>query len=319
MEKKNQNKYVIGVDGGGFDTVVALAGLNGKILKTRKGGSASLRNVGIKKAIENIVKIINQLLKDKKGIKIVSTFVGLPAVAEEFKYKKKEIKKELLRHKNISKIFKGKITIGSDQDVGFRAGTNERDGIVLISGTGCVARGRRKNKEFRVAGWGWLNDEGSAFWVGQKVFQVLLKDLDGRGSKTLLTREVFKKFKIKKIEDLVDLVYSKSSTEIISQFSIICAKASKKRDKGAKSIMFEAGRELALMAKTVIKKLNFKEDQFPLVLIGGMFQSKIILDIVKKEIKKTAPRVKFIKPQKDPVIGAVKLAIEEIKNGKDKD
>jgi activator of 2-hydroxyglutaryl-CoA dehydratase len=66
------------------------------------------------------------------------------------------------------------------------------------------------------------------------------------------------------------------------------------------------------MAIAVIKKLKFK-GKFPIVLIGGMFKSKIVLKTVKREIKKYSPKVQFIRPKKEPVIGAIKLALEEIK------
>jgi len=45
-----------------------------------------------------------------------------------------------------------------------------------------------------------------------------------------------------------------------------------------------------------------------------LFKSKIVLNTVKREIKKFAPKVQFIQPNDAPVIGAVKLAIENLKN-----
>ena len=239
----------------------------------------------------------------------------MPAVQEEFRNKKEKIKKELLNHKEISQISQGIIKIDSDQITAFRSGTDEKDGVLLIGGAGCVAHGWCKNREFKASGWGWLADEGSAIWVGQKVFQAVLKDLDGRGPKTLLTKFIVQKFKIRKVEDLTILVYLKTPTEIIPQFSMICDEISKKGDRIAKNILKEAGRELALNVKPVIEKFDFKKNGFPIVLAGSMFKSKIILDTVKKEIKKFAPRVKFIRPKVKPVIGAVKLAIEEIQHG----
>lgn len=305
---KSIKKYVIGVEGGGTKTVAALADLNGKILKIAKSGSSSSRNIGIKKATDNIARAIKGVLK--RDNKIVSTFIGLPAVAEEFKSKKIKIRKEL--SKRVPKIFKGKVEIGSDQEVAFRSGSNQKDGVVVIAGTGSVIRGWKGKKQVHVSGWGWLADEGSAFFVGQRTFQAVFKDLDGRGHKTLLTKLTFKEFKLKKKEDLPNFIYSRNPTEVIPLLSIICDKATKKGDKVAKSILIEAAQELALGVNTVIKKLNLKSLKFPLVLVGGIFKSKIVVNKVKKEIKKAAPGVKFIRPDKEPVIGAVKLAIKRI-------
>jgi len=67
------------------------------------------------------------------------------------------------------------------------------------------------------------------------------------------------------------------------------------------------------MAISVIKKLNFKKEKFPVVFVGGMFKSKIFRERVEEEIKKVAKKAKFILLKKKPVIGAIKLAIEKFK------
>jgi len=309
---KNQRKYVIGVDGGGTKTIVALADLEGKVLRIAKSGPSNPRNVGVKIAAINIASGIRQVLKGRDK-KILSTFIGLAAVEEEFRFLKNKIKSELFKQKAISSIFKGKVKIGSDQIVAFKSGTGEKIGIVLISGTGCVAHGWHNGEEAKTSGWGHLTDEGSAFWIGQRGFQAVFKDLDGRGSKTLITKLAFKKWKVKRIEDLMRRVYSEDLTKIVPVFSILVDIAAKKRDKVAKDILTSAGLELALAAKAVIKKLNFQKKKFPLVLVGSVFGAKTVLNTTKKEIKKIAPKTQFIQPKQEPVAGAIKLALEQLK------
>lgn len=309
-------KYVIGVDGGGTKTVAALAYLNGKILKMAKAGPSSPVNVGIKIAGKNIAQGIKKVLC--KG-EILSTFIGLAAIQEEPRFKK-QILNELKKYKEISQIFEGKIEIGSDQIVAFRAGTNKQDGGLIIAGTGCVAHGWRNGKEITASGWHWLADEGSAFWAGQRVFQAILKDLDNRGEKTTMTKLAFKRLKIKTREDFLKKIYgsmdslqtNKDFVRNVSLLSIVADDASKKGDKVAIKMMEQSGKELALAGKIVIKKLGFQKQKFPLVLVGGMFKSKIVLNTVKKEIEKIAPKTQFIRPKKEPVVGAIKLALEKI-------
>lgn len=283
------NNFVIGIDGGGTKTTAALADLGGKILKIGKSGSSSPRNIGIQAAARNIVEVVKKVLSKKK-IKVTSIFVGLPAVEEEFSSKIGEIKKI------ISQKVKGKLTIGSDQLVAFRSGTEKKDGIVLIAGTGCVAHGWRGKKEHKSSGWGWLADEGSAFWIGQKYYQAALKGLDGRGPKTRLKAP--------------SNIYSQNFIKEISSLAAFCDLAAKQGDKTAKNILTEAGLELALAVKSVIKKLKFSKEKLPLVLAGSVFKSKVVLGALKKEVKKSAPNVQFIMSKTSPVIGAVKLAIE---------
>lgn len=309
MKQRNReiiNGYIIGIDGGGTKTGGALADFRGRILKIAKAGSASPRNVGIKKAVENIIEAINKV----KGAKeIDSIFVGMPAVEEEYKSEKEIIKKEILKR---LKDFKGKLVIGSDQLVAFRSGTDKKDGIVLISGTGCVCHGWQEKKEAKTSGWGWLADEGSGFWTGQKGFQAVLKEVDGRGPKTLITKILFKEWKIKNKNDLLNKVYLNFSIRQISLISKLVDKAANKGDEVAKDVMTKAGKELAQSAITAIKKLNFQNEKFPIVLVGGMFDSKTASQFFKKEVKKVAPEIQFLRPKIDPVVGAVKLAIEQL-------
>jgi N-acetylglucosamine kinase-like BadF-type ATPase len=307
MEKEIEKKYVIGVDGGGTKTMAALADSEGKISKLVKTGPSNLRNVGIGKAILNIREAIKRV---KKGKKIGSIFIGLAAIEEEFKFKKEKIKREI--RKEIK--FRGKLEIGSDQIVAFRSGTDEKNGIVLIAGTGAVCHGWKNGKEAKTGGWGWLDDEGSGFWVGQRGFQAIFKELDGRGEKTLITKLVFKNWRLKKKEDFLKKVYGKDSIRQVSLISRIVDEAAKRGDRIARKIMEEAGKELVFSTKKVIEKLNFKNEEFPIVLIGRVFESEIVLKIVKKEIKKIVPKAQFLIPQIkiEPVIGAVKLAIENL-------
>ena len=239
---KQKSSYIIGVDGGGTKTIAALANLKGEIILKNKGGPSNPRNIGIEKTVLSIAETIHPLLKKK--MKIVSTAIALPAIEEEYQEKKEEILNYLRKQKRISKIFQGKVAIFSDQLTAFRAGTKAKEGIVLISGTGCVAHGWKGNREAKASGWGYFSDEGSAFWVGQRVMQAILKDLDKRGKKTLLSELIFKKFEIKNINDFLRKIYSKNPTEIIPQFSILCDKASQKGDIVAKKIMKEATKNL---------------------------------------------------------------------------
>lgn len=308
---KIQNKqFVIGVDGGGTKTVAAIADINGKILRISKSGPSNLRNIGIKEAIKNITQAINNVLKKEK---ISSVCVALAAIEEEFNFQKERIKTEILNNIKNPKLLKGEIEIVSDQLAAFRTGTNKKEGIVLISGTGCVVHGWENGKEIKVSGWGFLNDEGSGFWIGQKAFQAIFKDLDFRGQKTELTKIIFKEWRLKNKEELMEKIYSWDFVRKTSLISKIVDKAAKKGDKIAKIILIEAGKELTKNVKVVIKKLKLQKKIFPLVLIGKVFNSKIVLETVKKDIKKINPNIKIIRPKKEPVIGAIKIAIEKIK------
>jgi N-acetylglucosamine kinase-like BadF-type ATPase len=77
----------------------------------------------------------------------------------------------------------------SDLLATFCSGTHRPDGYAVISGTGAGAIRVEGGRQVAVAdGLGWLlGDEGSGFWIGQRVVRAALADLDGRGPSTALT------------------------------------------------------------------------------------------------------------------------------------
>ena len=296
-----QEQFVIGVDGGGTKTTAALADLKSVVLKTAKAGPSSPRNVGPKKSAETLARIIRELGVGKSIVKII---VGLASVEEQPDYKEK-IRFELPRE------LRQKLEIVSDQLIAFRSATDKKNGALLIAGTGCVAHGWKDGKEAKASGWGWLEDKGSAFWAGREALIAIFSALDQRGPETMLKDIAFSELGVERPADLLNYIYENFLTEVPC-FSIFCDIAAGKGDKVAQGIMKRAGQELALSAKTVIKKLGFQKAEFPLVLVGGMFKSKIVEMVVKKEVKKFAPKTDFIRPEKEPVYGAIKLAIERL-------
>lgn len=320
--------YVIGIDGGGTKTVAALSNLEGKILLKKEIGPSNPNKVGIKKALFNLTLSINKVLKGLSkdynppttsshrlrrwapNIKFV--YIGLAGGLERDKEKKKEIEKEIL--KSFPEFLK-KLKVEGDQKAAFYSGTNQKEGVVLISGTGSIAMGWKGKKEEISGGWDWLlGDQGSGFWIGKRALEIICKELDRRGPKTQHLRKlIFQKWKIKKDSDLIRKVYQKDFVEIVADLANLVEKAEKKKDKIARDLLIEAGKELALAANLVIKKLNFQKIKFPVVLVGSVFKSKVVLDTVKKEIKKFAPKAQFIRLKVEPVVGAIKLAIEQVK------
>jgi N-acetylglucosamine kinase-like BadF-type ATPase len=303
MSQKFKKIYFIGIDGGGTKTVGALANLNGRILKEVKVGSTNPNKIGFDRAIFNLRKLISKIAKNK-NIKIA--FLGLAGGLERDKEKRERIKKEL------QKFFDFPIFVEGDQKIAFRAGSEEKEGIVVIAGTGAIAMGWKGKKEAISGGWDWLiGDQGSGFWIGKKVLEEIGKALDGRRKDFKLRKFIFKKLKIKKEVDLYKNFYCEDFVTKIASISKFIDEFSKKGDRFSKKILMEAAKEVSKMATSVIKKLNFEKEKFTVVFVGGMFKSKIFKREIEKEIKKVAKKSKFILLKKKPVIGAVKLAKEK--------
>jgi N-acetylglucosamine kinase-like BadF-type ATPase len=296
-----EKEFVIGIDGGGTKTIAALADLKGKILKEIEIGSTNPNKIGFERAILNLRRLISRISKNKK---VKLAYLGLAGGLERDKEKRERIRKEL------QKFFKFPIFVDGDQKIAFSAGTDEKNGMVVIAGTGAIAMGWKGEKVAISGGWDWLiGDQGSGFWVGKKVLEEIGKVLDERRKDFSLKKFIFKKLKIKKEIDLYKNFYCEDFVARVASLSKFVDEFSKRGDWFSKEILIEAAKEVSKMAISVIKKLNFEKEKFPIVLVGGMFKSKIFREKVKEEIKKVAKKTKFILLRKKPVIGAVRLAI----------
>jgi len=194
--------------------------------------------------------------------------------------------------------------------VAFRAGSYAKDGIVAICGTGSAVHGWNGKKEALANNQGWVS-KGSAIWIGNKVMEAVAEDLDGRGKKTILTDLVFKKYKFKDINKLLKFVYQDSKSDL-PKLAVLCDEAANQGDKVAQEILIQAGKEIALSVRVVAQKLRFDE-QVPLVLVGGVYKSRWMADTAANEIERRYPGKFDFVFAGDPVVGAVKLAIEVVK------
>jgi N-acetylglucosamine kinase-like BadF-type ATPase len=310
MIDKAKNQFVIGVDGGGTKTAVVLADMDGKIVARAVSGSSAPRNVGVAEAVKNLTAGIAGVLKGKRNIKITSIFIGIPDVEEEYKNEKANIVKELKKQKKLTKIFSAKLNIGSDQLVAFRSGASGHDGIVAIAGTGTAIHGWNGGQEILVNNQGWVN-KGSAKWIGNKVMEAVAEYLDGRGEKTSLADLVFRKYKYKNINKLLRFIFQDSEGEL-AKLAVLCDEAATDGDKIAREILVTAGKEISRSVRVAAAKLIFSEP-VPLVLVGGVYKSRWVADTAMNEIDRYYPGKFDFVVVGEPVVGAVKLAIEAAK------
>ncbi len=290
-------KLFLGIDGGGTKTDLVLVDGDKNEVERVVSGPASLRNNGVKKSCKSVLSGVDKLLKKDQ---VVSTFVGFPAIQEEYSDKKEEIKKRL------SQKIPGKVTVGSDQLVAFKSGTDSHRGVVVIAGTGGAVRGFKGEESEKVSGWGYFADEGSGFWVGLKAYRKITKELDGRGRKTIITEMVFDRWNLESGNKLNKKIYE-DPIKWIPKLSIMVDFAQRKGDSVATEILREAAEEIFVGVRAVSERMNL--ENFPLILVGGMFKSGFLQKKLAQKVKREGREINIIKPEKEPVFGAAKLAI----------
>lgn len=302
-------KIFLGVDGGGTKTVAVVMNQKEKILGRGEASSVNYHNVGSDKVKENLDKAVEKALNQAEVSSLAFGVLGLAGCDTQ---KDKRILNHLVKESPLGQILKDRFLVVNDTVIGLYGGTKP-PGVVIVAGTGCNVYGQDKEgKEAWAGDWGYLlGDQGGAFKLGLLALETAVKSFDSRIEKSLLKDLIFKKFG--DMQKLLDWVYKEPfEVEKIASIAPLVEKAAQRKDKAACEILKKTAFELSLGVKAVVKKLGLSDQSFKIVLIGSVFNIKIILlEELKRQVSRFAPKAEFVFPQTEPAIAAALLAKEK--------
>ncbi|PWK15625.1 N-acetylglucosamine kinase [Tumebacillus permanentifrigoris] len=200
------------------------------------------------------------------------------------------------------------VRVVHDALIALAAGTEQREGIVLIAGTGSVAYGRNAaGVEARVGGWGYLlGDEGSGYDIGRRALTAVLRQNDGRDPQTALTELVLNSYGLREPTELIPLVYGEAaSREQVARAAHLVFEAAASGDAVALSLLAYAAGELAAHVVALLQKMNFTAQRIPVVLAGGLFFAESPL---RGLLATALPDHIELRLGQPPVFGALRLA-----------
>jgi N-acetylglucosamine kinase-like BadF-type ATPase len=159
-----------GIDAGGSGVRVAIATLDGQILRQLSlSGGANPYVVGSSTA----GTLVNQALLAVRRAdeEVISCCIGLAG------HSKLDDPQESA---SFHAEFSNPVTVFSDAEIAFASATTETAGTIVIAGTGSIVARITNNRMTATAGgYGWLlGDEGSAFGVGRAAVRKILRILD---------------------------------------------------------------------------------------------------------------------------------------------
>lgn len=305
------SRYILGIDGGATKTIAIFGSADGRILGRGQGGSSNYHNVGISKAIESIKRAANEARQHAKvGEKMVEVaVVALAAIdspgdvraATRFARKTKIARRIFVVHDSIAYL---------------QSAFLGRPGVIVESGTGCVAAGINSTGRYlRVGGWGAIvDDQGSGYDIGRKALNAAFRAVDSHGPKTSLVSAIRKKFQLKNIEDLIYVIYSTGFTvDQIASLAYLVSKEAR-HDNVSRRLLQDAGTTLGELACAVAKRLGISRNHFKVAAVGGVFNSgKYLTRAFIQRIKQECPQAEIVKPEIEPALGAFSLAIRKVK------
>lgn len=299
----------LGIDGGGTNTRAALVDRGGVVRGEGRSDAANFLRVGLASAVSSIKRATEEACASA-GIstqQIAAACIGLAGIGNP-KHRRQmydALENALALHQ---------MTLEIDARVALAGATDLQPGVVIIAGTGSIAYGVNRLREYaRAGGWGpAMGDEGSGYYIGRRALEAVVSAYDHRSQPTSMTGPICRHFGVSSPPELPPVIYE-SPTKVMREVAAlakIVVEAARHGDSAAQSILTEAAMELARAVVAVIERLNLQEQTFRVAYVGGVFEAgDLVITPMSEAVRIVAPRAFIGPPLNSPVIGAARLAL----------
>jgi N-acetylglucosamine kinase-like BadF-type ATPase len=251
---------IIGIDGGGTSTRFTLFDENGTILHTVKKDSVHILNQEKETCIQRLKDGVSSL--DPSCECVIAAGLAGYGQQEEVRHAIEDVCRQAFGTRRSA--------IYSDVEIAIAGALNGEDGIVLIAGTGSIGEASVKGKLYRCGGWGFqLGDEGSGFWIAEKMFHVFVEEADGRRGRTLLYNMIMDRLELDHDYDIITKYMKiRQDRAETAKYAQLCYEAAKASDPAAIEVFQQAADELSHLAIALSK--HFSSEQINVCLMGGI-------------------------------------------------
>src|SRR5438045_1431937 len=264
--KRNEAVFV-GLDGGGTHSFAVAVDSTGRRLGAAEAGSLNFFGASLPTARRHLKQLSESLARQLPSrTRIGGIVVGCSALFSDATQAEKE---RLCR--GILPLERTRVV--SDCQTACFGATLGRPGVVIVAGTGSIVTAQNEAGQIKSAGgWGHvLGDAGSAYWIALESVKAAIAAEEGRGRATGLSRLIRRRFKVKKLSEIVRVIQGPEFAK--EQFASLAGYLAQKvagRDAVFREICWRAGRELAAHALAAVKKARVRTRPLPVFLVGGV-------------------------------------------------
>jgi N-acetylglucosamine kinase-like BadF-type ATPase len=202
----------------------------------------------------------------------------------------------------------------NDTLIGLVAGSEAGWGVAVVAGTGCncCGRDRDRRREAQVTGGGQMMGEAAgATEVVARAIRAVAYEWSGRGPATQLTPALIQYGGARNLPDLLHGL-TEGRLHIGARAAPLVFQVAEAGDVVAHEVLAWAGQELAELAITVARQLDFLTLEFDLVMVGSLFNGgPLLIEPMRAAVLAAAPGARFLRLSAPPVVGAVLLGMEE--------
>jgi len=294
--------YFVGFDGGGSKTDCVI-GDEQRILGRGVAPSSKITVVGAGLARSSLELALNQACKAAavEPSNIQGACIGLAGAARtSISESVRVLMQQLVRCP---------IAVVGDMVIAFEAAFGSGSGVIVIAGTGSICFGRdERGQTVRSGGWGpAVSDEGSGGWIGRRAVGLALHAHDA-GQHTALLPGVLTAWKLATRDDVAQVANAYPPPDFAGLVPKVLD-AANAGDAVARSILTEAGLELAQLAKPVIRRLWPGPQPVRIRAAGGVFRSsEQVRSVFAETLRAERPEIEINFDEVDSALGALALA-----------
>ncbi|MFO7887364.1 MAG: BadF/BadG/BcrA/BcrD ATPase family protein [Eubacteriales bacterium] len=296
-------KYCIGIDGGGSKTLAYLGDMKGNVLNKKNFGPSNYQIIG-KESTKLVFSEVIDFFKKENSIggndlKFISA--GIAGLDREGDRK---VLQSIFDSMNLS----CDVLLKNDSYTSLAGGLDYQNGLIVASGTGSVAVGKKDSNYHRMGGWTHvLGDEGSGYNIGLNALKMIMKIYDGRFEKTKLYYELLTHIKIKDPRDTITYAYDKvHNTREIASLAPLVFKHLKEKDSLSLFLVNKAVDDLFNLVCPLIGKLYCSDEAFLFTYSGSIIlRCDYIKDNLIKKLQEIYPNMSPVDPIYNSAIGAL--------------
>ena len=302
---------VIAVDGGGSKTDVVLLDLSGRMLGWQRGSGSSPQVEGLTNSVRVIDGLIDQVLegRDPRRLAQVGVYLSGLDLDEEI-----QAFRAAIAHLPWAA---GPTVAENDLHALLRAGTDSRNAVAVICGTGMNAIGVREDgTDVRFLALGPLSgDWGGGTELGAAALWHAARAEDGRGPWTELLPLLLDAVDAPSVGAMIEDVHlGRREGDRLGYLAPLVFRAAADGDVVAQRVVRRQADEVVAYAHACIRRLGLLEVDVPIVFGGGVARARdpLLLSGIEEGISLRIPRAFLTIVDSPPVLGAALLALERV-------
>ncbi len=292
----SKENFILGIEGGGTKTTWSLIDEQGKVVAQGVGEASNLHHV----SDPTLLRIFAAI---RRSLTVKPQSIGAAFASCHLERDRQRVKKLLLQ--TWPKV--EKIVVDEDTCSAYAGCHGQKDGIIIIAGTGSNVFGIKNGRREKAMGWGSLMaDFGSGYSIARAAFVGVYDYFDETQKMGILAKLIVKKAGVSDLEQFVGYILNRESKTEVASYAPCVFEAAAKGDPLAKKILLDQADLLAKRVGYVIKRLGLKKPDIGMV--GSLFEKQpVYYNIFSKSVKKSFSVGKLFVSQVPGSIGATLL------------